>query len=140
MPRLGSMGTKLYHKPSSTYVEIPDCKSYPSFMGAPEQVETTCISDTQKTYAPGQSDPGEMAFVFAYSGMGAGTNWATLYALQTAGTAADWQVVFPDDSGFRWNAKIALSMNEVGDGNSPLEFTVTMFPTGAITPVADTEA
>lgn len=139
MPRLASMGTKLYYKPTSTYVEIPDVKSYPSFMGAPEQVETTCVSDPNKTYAPGQSDPGEMAFVLAYSGQGAGTNWALLRALQIAGTATDFQTVFPDGSGFRWNAQVSLSMNEVGDGNSPLEFTATMFPTGEIAPVADTE-
>lgn len=139
MSRLSSMGTRLFYKPSSTWVEIPDVKSYPSFMGAPEQVETTCISDTQKTYAPGQSDPGSMEFGMAYSGMGAGTNWALMRAVQTAGTDTPFQTVFPDGSGFRWNAKVALSMNEVGDGNSPLEFTTTMFPTGEITPVADTD-
>jgi hypothetical protein len=138
MPRLSSMGTKLYYKPAAEWVQIPDVKSFPSMMGAPEQVDTTCVEDTQKTYAPGQSDPGEMEFTLAYSGQGAGTNWGILRGLQTAGTEADFQVSFPDDSGFRWSAKVALSMGEIGDGNSALEFTCTMFPSGEITPVADT--
>ena len=139
MSRLSSMGTKLFYKPSSSYVQIPDVKAYPAMMGAPEQVETTCIEDTQKTYAPGQSDPGEMEFTLAYSGMGVGTNWAMLRTLQEAGTEMDFQVVFPDDSGFRWKAKVALSMGEIGDGNSPLEFICTMFVTDEIEPVADIE-
>lgn len=137
MARLASMGTKLYVKDSGEYVPVPDVKSYPSFMGSPEQVETTCIEDAQKTYAPGQSDPGEMAFVHAFSGMDTGTNWAQLRALQTGDTSAEFKVEFPDGSGFIWTARVALSMNEVGDGNSPLEFTCTHFPEGEIVPISE---
>lgn len=141
--RLVSMKTKLEYKATSeatTWTQIKNVKAYPAMMGAPEQVETTCVEDVQKTYAPGQSDPGDMEFTLAYTGQSIGTNWAQLRALQSADTAADFRVVFPDDSGFTWNAKVALSMGEIGDGNSALEFTCTMFPAGEITPVADTTA
>jgi len=135
--RLASMGTILKVKASgaSVFTQLPDVKKFPAFMGVAEKVETSCIEDTQKTYAPGQSDPGDMAFTHAFSGMGAGTNWDTLRAIQLSGLPADFQVIFPDGSGFQWNANVAISMNEVGDGNSPVEFSCTHFPTGEILPL-----
>ena len=139
MDRLVSMGTILKVKASgaSVFTQIPDVKKFPAFMGSAEMVDTTCIEDTQKTSAPGQADPGDMEFTHAYTGMGAGTNWDTLRALQLADEAADFQVIFPDGSGFQWNAKVALSMGEVGDGNSPLEFACKHFPTGEILPLGE---
>ena len=139
MSRLTSMGTKLSMKSGSAtaYTEVPDVKGYPSFMGAPERVETTCISDTQKTYGAGQKDPGDMDFTLAYSGTATGTNWAMLRAIELGGASASFKVEFPDDSGFTWDATIALSMNEVGDGNSPLEFTCSMFPDGEVKPIGE---
>lgn len=138
MPRLVSMGSKLYHKASSTgtYAQITDVRQFPAFLGEADRVDTTCIEDRIKTSAPGQQDPGDMAFVLAYTGNGEGTNWKTLRDYQTADTAAYFKVEFPDGSGFEWQAKVALSMNEVGDGNSALEFTATMYPEGEITVVA----
>lgn len=137
--RLVSMGTILKVKASgaSSFTQISDVKKFPAFMGAAEMVDTTCIEDAMKTSAPGQSDPGDMEFTHAYTGMQAGTNWDTLRALQLADEAADFQVIFPDGSGFQWNAKVALSMGEVGDGNSPLEFSCKHFPTGEILPLGE---
>lgn len=137
--RLVSMGTilKVRAAGASSFTQIPDVKKFPSFMGTAEQVDTTCIEDTQKTSAPGQSDPGDMDFTHAYTGMQAGSNWDTLRAIQLADEAADFQAIFPDGSGFQWNAKVAVSMGEVGDGNSPLEFSCKHFPTGEILPIAE---
>lgn len=137
--RLVSMGTVLKVKASgaSAFTQIPDVKKFPSFMGAAEQVDTTCIEDTQKTYAPGQKDPGDMEFTHAYTGMAAGSNWDTLRAIELSGDAADFQSIFPDGTGFQWNAKVALSMDEVGDGSSPLEFTCKHYPTGEILPLTE---
>lgn len=137
--RLVSMGTMLKVKASgaSSFVQIPDVKKFPAFMGAAEMVDTSCIEDAMKTSAPGQSDPGNMEFTHAYTGMAAGSNWDTLRAIQLADEAADFQAIFPDGSGFQWNAKVALSMSEVGDGNSPLEFACKHFPTGEITPISE---
>jgi hypothetical protein len=142
MIRLVSMGTILKVKASgaSSFSQISDVKKFPSFMGSAEMVDTSCIEDVMKTSAPGQSDPGDMEFTHAYTGMAAGTNWDTLRALQIADEAADFQCIFPDGSGFQWNAKVALSMGEVGDGNSPLEFTCKHFPTGEILPLSEVVA
>lgn len=138
MPRLVSMGSKLYHKASSsgTYAQVPDVRQFPSFLGEADRVDTTCIEDTMKTSAPGQQDPGDMAFKFAYTGNGSGSNWAILDSYKSA--AGYFKVEFPDGSGFEWQAKVALSMDEVGDGNSALEFTGTMYPEGEVTVVNTT--
>jgi len=142
MDRLVAMGTILKVKASgaSAFAQISDVKKFPAFMGAAEQVDTTCIEDTMKTSAPGQSDPGDMEFTLAYTGMHAGTNWDTLRAIQLADEAADFQVIFPDGTGFQWNSKVALSMGEIGEGNSPLEFACKHFPTGEILPLSEVVA
>lgn len=138
MPRLVSMGSKLYHKATSagTYAAVPDVRQFPSFLGEADRVDTTCIEDTMKTSAPGQQDPGDMAFKFAYTGNGSGSNWAILNSYKSA--AGYFKVEFPDGSGFEWQAKVALSMDEVGDGNSALEFTGTMYPESEITVINTT--
>lgn len=140
--RLVAMGTilKVRANGASLLTQIPDVKKFPAFMGSAEQVDTTCIEDTQKTSAPGQSDPGDMEFTHAYTGMQAGTNWDTLRALQLADEAADFQAIFPDGTGFQWNAKVALSMGEIGEGNNPLEFACKHFPTGEILPLSEVVA
>ena len=140
--RLVAMGTilKVRAAGASSFTQIPDVKKFPAFMGSAEQVDTTCIEDTQKTSAPGQSDPGDMEFTHAYTGMQAGTNWDTLRALQLADEAADFQAIFPDGTGFQWNAKVALSMGEIGEGNNPLEFACKHFPTGEILPLSEVVA
>jgi len=139
MDRLVSMGTILKVKAGTAteFAKVPDVKKFPSFMGAAEQVETTCIEDKQKTYKPGQADPGDMEFTHAYTGVQAGSNWDTLRAIQLSGETAVFQAIFPDGSGFQWSAKVALSMDEVGDGNSPLEFTCKHFPDGEILPIGE---
>jgi hypothetical protein len=135
--RLTSMGTRLMCKESgaSAFTQIKNVRGFPAFMGEPEKVDTTCIEDAQKTYGAGQSDPGDMAFTFAYTGMDEGTNWARLRTIQNSDAPATFQALFPDDSGFQWDATVALSMDEVGDGNSPLTFKATMFPAGEIKPI-----
>jgi len=142
MDRLSSMGTVLKVKASGAaeFTQVPDVRKFPAFMGAAEQVETTCIEDKQKTYAPGQADPGDMEFTHAFTGMAAGSNWDTLRAIQLSDEAATFQVIFSDGTGFQWNAKVALSMNEVGDGSSPLEFNCKHFPTGEILPLGEVPA
>jgi len=136
------MGTVLKVKASGAteFTQVPDVKKFPSFMGSAEQVETSCIEDKQKTYAPGQSDPGDMEFTHAFTGMAAGSNWDTLRAIQLSDEAAAFQVIFPDGTGFQWTAKVSLSMNEVGDGNSALEFTCKHSPAGEILPISEVPA
>ncbi|MEA5060677.1 MAG: hypothetical protein VB049_11710 [Candidatus Pelethousia sp.] len=140
--RLTSMGTRLMCKESgaSSFTQIKNVRGYPAFMGEPERVDTTCIEDSQKTYGAGQSDPGDMVFTFGFTGMGEGTNWARLRAIQASGSPASFQTLFPDGSGFQWDATLALSMDEVGDGNSPLTFKTTMFPVGEIVPLEEVTA
>ncbi len=43
----------------STYTKLLDIKSFPDLMGAPNNLETTTLSDDMKTYIPGLKDPGD---------------------------------------------------------------------------------
>jgi hypothetical protein len=42
----------------STYSKLLDIKDYPDLMQAPNQLETTTLSDAMKTYIPGLQDTG----------------------------------------------------------------------------------
>lgn len=55
-----------------------------------DEIETTVLDDTYKTYARGQIDPGEITFQIAYDP--ADTNSQTLVELYSSCTVATWQV------------------------------------------------
>lgn len=61
-----------------------------------DEVETTILSDTYKSYQRSQIDPGEASFEFAYDT--ADTNTNALVDLYNNGTVATWRVTFPDSS------------------------------------------
>ena len=100
-------------------------------MGAPDKIETTTMKNTSRTYIPGLKDPGDMAFNFLYSGMGEGSNYATLKAAQDSGATRFFQLVFPDKSGFAWEGKVSLSVPGKGIGEA-LQFTANITPTSEI--------
>lgn len=52
---ISTIGTFLMHKPSgeTDYVKLVDIKTQPAMGGAPEQLETTTLSNYMRTYIPG---------------------------------------------------------------------------------------
>lgn len=106
MDGLSTIGTILkMGAQSSSLTEVPDLQDFPDLMGAPDKIETTTMKNTSRTYIPGLKDPGDMAFNFLYSGMGEGSNYATLKAAQDSGATRFFQLVFPDKSGFAWEGR-----------------------------------
>lgn len=52
---------------ASTYSKVCDIKDYPDILAAPENVETTTLSDGARTYIPGIQNPdGSMDFTANY--------------------------------------------------------------------------
>nr|DAQ88048.1 MAG TPA: tail tube protein [Bacteriophage sp.] len=132
MDGLSTIGTILkMGAQSSSLTEVPDLQDFPDLMGAPDKIETTTMKNTSRTYIPGLKDPGDMAFNFLYSGMGEGTNYAKLKAVQDAKSTPYFQLVFPDGSGFAWQGKVSLSVPGKGIGEA-LQFTANITPTSEI--------
>ena len=109
--------------------EVPGLIDFPDMLGSPDKIEVTTQKDTQRKYAQGLLDPGDMPFTFGYEGMGTGTNWATLKTAKN--TEKTFQLVFPDGTGFEWKGTVALSMPGKGVGEA-LTFTANIAPSSDI--------
>lgn len=136
---LVAMGTKLFMQNGLTWEQIPDLMETPGFLGLPDSVELPAMDRGYKGYAPGQVDPGDMVFKFLYSGVETGTNWATLRAKQLAKTKDYYRIVYPDESGFQWAAKVAVAMDEASDPNSPVTFSNKHFVNDEILPLDEVD-
>lgn len=128
-----SIGVKLYQSGK----RVLDCQSFPDLMGDTDKIETTCLEDTSRRYLPGLKDPGDMEFEFLYSGQGEGTNWKMLRDAEIAGTAVEYELVFPDKSSFKWSGIPSVGMAGKGIGEA-ITFKAKITPTTEITPVATT--
>lgn len=132
MDGLSTIGTILkMGAQSSSPTEVPDLQDFPDLMGSPDKIETTTMKNTSRTYIPGLKDPGDMPFNFLYSGMGEGTNYAKLKAVQDAKSTQCFQLVFPDGSGFAWQGQVSISVPGKGIGEA-LQFTANITPTSEI--------
>lgn len=135
MDGLSTIGTILkMGAQSSSLTEVPDLQDFPDLMGAPDKIETTTMKNTSRTYIPGLKDPGDMAFNFLYSGMGASSNYAILKTAQDSGATQYFQLEFPDKSGFAWQGKVTLSVPGKGIGEA-LQFTANITPTSEKTEI-----
>ena len=63
----------------------PDCKA--------DEVDTTILSETFKTFAKSQIDPGQLTFVIAYDPNY--TDTTSLNTLLASGASATWLVTYP---------------------------------------------
>ena len=52
---------------TQTYSKLVDIKDYPDLGGAPEQLETTTLSDKMRTHIPGIQDTSAMEFTCNYT-------------------------------------------------------------------------
>jgi len=136
---LVAMNTKLYVQNGLTWEQVSDLSETPSFMGLPDSIELPAMDRGYKGYAPGQIDPGDMVFKFLFSGPGAGTNWAVLRSKQIAKTKDYYRIVYPDESGFQWGAKVGVSMDEKGEANTPLTFSCKHFTNEEILPLDEVD-
>jgi len=123
----GTAGTPI------TYAKLCDIKDYPDLIGAPEALETTTLSNTQRTYIEGLKNNEQLTFTANYTE----SDFSTLKAL--AGTEQLLAVDFGDggaEGRFTFSGYVSVSI--IGHGvNEVREMSIIITPTTEITFVGE---
>ena len=123
---------------SVTWAKLVDIKDYPDLGGAPDNIETTTLSDKARTYIAGIENNESLTFTANYTK----TDFTTLKALEGTTTKfAVWfggtesgGVVTPDGSDGKYSFEGQLSVFVNGAGvNEPVNMTITIAPSTIIT-------
>ena len=118
-------------KTGATYAaaaKLLDIKSFPDLGGAPEQIETTTLSDKAKSYIQGIQDQQALEFTANYT-------QADLEAVNELDTETIFWLEFGEDgeSGiFTWKGTAVAYINGAGV-NEVVEMTVTVTPSTPVT-------
>lgn len=121
-----------------TYSKLIDIKSFPNLGGAPENLETTTLSDKARTYIPGIQEQESMEFTANYTL----ADYNTLAALEGTdqhlsvwfGGTESGGVVTPDGSDGKFDFDGRISVSIPGGGvNEVVDMTITVTPTTPIT-------
>lgn len=91
-----TQGTYIYFiDPADESLVTVGCPINPSFSASTtDQIETTCITDTTRTYIAGLQSPGTFSFTIRYDADEA--SHARIQDLQTAGTTVLWAIGLSD--------------------------------------------
>lgn len=102
-----SKNIKLSYKTSGgSFTEVANLQSIPDLGAEPERVETTCLSDGNRTYINGIKDYGTLTFGFLYD--------ATIFSTLDALGSADWEVALSDGSKFTFTGEASCALVGVG--------------------------
>jgi hypothetical protein len=85
-------------------------QTIPAIGGTPSKIDITTLKDAQKHYITGLLDPGDMAIQMLYNK----NDWDAVTAAQTAGTAQDFVVTFPDGNTASFSGTVSAQMDSVG--------------------------
>lgn len=116
---------------STTWAKLVDIKDFPDLGAAPEQIETTTLSDFARTYIPGIENTEQKTVTCNYTA----ADYATLAALKgTEQDIAIWfggtesnGVVTPDGSNGKFVGKAYVDVFVAGAGvNEVVNMTVTL--------------
>lgn len=134
---ISSYKTFLMKKNSSSYEKLIDIKDFPDIMGAPENLDTTTLSDNMRTYIPGIKSVDTMEFTANYTK----EDFNTLAALEGSeiemavwfgGTESDG-VVTPTGSDGKFTFKAYVNVYVVGTGvNEVVSMKVVVTPSTVI--------
>lgn len=127
----------------ATYSKLIDIKEFPDLGGAPENLETTTLSDRARTYIPGIQEQESMEFLANYTL----SDYIALKALEGTdlelavwfgGTEdASTGVVTPTGSDGKFEFGAMLSVSIPGKGvNEVVDMTITVTPTTPINQTA----
>lgn len=127
---------------SVTYTKLIDIKDFPDLGGAPENLETTTLSDGMRTYIPGIQDSEALEFTANYTA----ADFATLnalsgqqnqYAVWFGGTVTDG-VFTPTGENGKFSFTADLNVFVAGAGvNEVVDMTITLTPSTVITFAAE---
>lgn len=135
---ISSYKTFLMKKGSgSTYEKLIDIKDFPDLMGAPENLETTTLTDSMHTYIPGLKNVDQLEFTANYDV----DDFDTLQKME--GTETELAVWFggtesagvatPDGSDGKFTFKGYINVYVVGtSSNSVVEMKVVVTPSTVI--------
>src|SRR5699024_9372197 len=98
-----TLGYKTTGGTAGTYTNLPNLQTVPSLGGEIDKVETTVLSDASRTYINGLKDYGDLEFGFVYDADQAQSSFKMLKTIEDGGTAAEFQVKFPDGSTFTFS-------------------------------------
>lgn len=91
MAVIKSQKTELYYASAATAASKVDCvTSISGLGGARDQIDTTCLDDTDRTFAPGFGNPGQVTVEFNFKSES--TVHEALFALKDAGTTVSWGI------------------------------------------------
>ena len=125
MNRLSANSTKISYKTgsddSAVFKELEFLMEVPEFGGAPEKIDVTVLSDKVKKFVPGTVDLGDLVFKFLYDNSSADSSYRVLKGLADAGTAATFQLTYPDGTAHEFDAVPAVKM-DAGTLNGALTF------------------
>lgn len=79
--------------------KVIDIKDFPDMLGAPEQLETTTLSDAAQTFIPGIRQSSELTFTYNY------TKEDFTKVEADAGKALHYALIFSDGSKFTWEGQ-----------------------------------
>ena len=107
-------------------VELTGLLSTPDLSeGEPEKIEVTDLSDTSKRYINGLKDLGDgLEFEFNYESQ-ADSSYFKLRAVEEGGETEKFEVVFPDNLTFSFDAYVSTKFSGASVGEQ-VKFTATL--------------
>ena len=95
MATVKTQGTKLYFDDSGSVVELSCPTGITGLGGAADQIETTCLQDTNdRTYTRGLGNPGQVSVPFNLDPTNA--SHQTLFDLKDSGDVVNWLACLSD--------------------------------------------
>ena len=113
---------------SKDWTELCKIKSYPALGGAPEQLETTDLTDETQTFVPGVQSMDSMDFTAnymldSYKGVKAKAGQALYYRIKMGASGKDGVAT--------WQGQHSVYVNE-GEVNGIREMTISVSPSSKI--------
>ena len=97
---INTFGVELHWGTSAEAVaKVIDIKDFPDLLGAPEQLETTTLSDAAQTFIGGIRQTSDLTFTYNY------TKEDFTKVEADAGKALHYALIFSDGSKFTWEGQ-----------------------------------
>ena len=97
---INTFGVELHWGESAdTVAKVIDIKDFPDMLGAPEQLETTTLSDPAQTFISGIRQTSDLTFTYNY------TKEDFTKVEADAGKALHYALIFSDGSKFTWEGQ-----------------------------------
>ena len=128
---INTFGVELHWGTSAEAVaKVIDIKDFPDMLGAPEQLETTTLSDAAQTFIGGIRQTSDLTFTYNY------TKEDFTKVEADAGKALHYALIFSDGSKFTWEGQHSSGLPGKGV-NEVIEAQVVCSASTAVTFVTE---